>query len=433
MSVLVVLIPPRPRLAAGSAAATPAPAPDEFVWVLSDDRLSIAREGRGAASALPRAESLIAVLAPTDVSWHRIDCPRASPARMAAALTGVLEEMVIDDVEGLHLALAPGARPGEPTWVAATDRNWLQQALARLEQGGRAVERVTPSMWPDTPPTLHVHESLATDGRLQLTLSHAHPEGVGHWPLGPTPGALGASAGSGGLRALLPQPLPPDWRCSATPAAASAAGQWFGPDSPVQIQSATEQALQATRSLWNLRQFSLVAAHRGLARLRDGWRRVSRDRAWRPLRWGLATLVVVQIVGLNLAAWQQRKTLAAKQTQMVALLQAAHPQVRAVLDAPVQMQRETDALRASAGRAGDSDLEPMLQAAASAWPQPQPVGQFSYEPGKLTLATPGWSEDQINGFRAALAPAGWRVEADGGRLTLQRAPAGAPAGARPRS
>jgi general secretion pathway protein L len=430
MSVLVVLIPPRPRLTAGSAAAVPAPAPEEFAWALAEDQLHIGSEGRSAANALPRADSLIAVLAPTDISWHRINCPKAAPARMAAALAGVLEERVIDDVESLHLALAPDARPGEPTWVAATDRRWLQQALSRLEQGHRVVERVSPSMWPDTPPTLHVHEDLATDGRLPLTLSHAHPDGVGHWPLGQ---AQGTPVGAGGLRALLPQPIPPDWRCSATPAAASAAGQWFGPDTPLQVQSATQQALQATRSLWNLRQFSLVATHRGLARLRNGWRHVRRDHAWRPLRWGLATLIVVQIAGLNLAAWQQRQTLAAKQAQMVVLLQTAHPQVQAVLDAPIQMQRETDALRARAGRAGDGDLEPMLQAAASAWPQPQPVGQFSYEPGKLTLAAPGWSEAQVNNFRAALTPAGWHVEADADRLTLQRAAATPSAGARARS
>ena len=44
-----------------------------------------------------------------------------------------------------------------------------------------------------------------------------------------------------------------------------------------------------------------------------------------------------------------------------------------MLDAPVQMRRETEALRAAAGKAGDTDLEPMLQAAASAWPPNRPA------------------------------------------------------------
>ena len=415
MSVLVVLIPPRPRLAAGSAAASPAPALHEFVWALSEDQLAVQSEGRGLAAVMPRATSVVAVLAPTDVSWHRITCPKAPTARMAAALAGVLEDAVIDDIHDLHLALAPGAKAGEATWIAATDRAWLAQALGRLEQGGLAVERVVPSMWPDAPPTLHIHDGVSADGRALITLSHAHPDGVNHWPLGAT---------SAGLRGLLPQPLPVDWRCSATPAAAAVAEQWLGADSPTQIQSATQQAVQATRSLWNLRQHSLVAKHRGLSRLRDAGRRLLRDRAWRPMRWGLVSLLLVQVFGLNWAAWQQRQLLAAKRAQILAVLNQTHPQVRAVLDAPVQMQRETDALRVAAGRAGESDLEPMLQAAASAWAVPQPVTQLNYEPGRLTLAAPGWSDEQINSFRDALAPAGWRVEFASGRLTLQRAASG---------
>ena len=51
------------------------------------------------------------------------------------------------------------------------------------------------------------------------------------------------------------------------------------------------------------------------------------------------------------------------------------------------MQRETQALRTLAGKPGDSDLEPMLQAAAAAWPNERPpVENLRFEPGKLTLA-----------------------------------------------
>ena len=146
---------------------------------------------------------------------------------------------------------------------------------------------------------------------------------------------------------------------------------------------------------------------------------------WRPARWGLAALVAIQLLGLNIAAWQQRRTLESKRDAMAELLRVAHPQVRAVLDAPAQMQRETDALRAAAGRAGEEDLESALQAAASVWPQQQPVQTLGYEGGRLTLAAPAWTEPQIARFRDAVQPAGWRVEAADGRLTMSRPPAGA--------
>jgi general secretion pathway protein L len=86
------------------------------------------------------------------------------------------------------------------------------------------------------------------------------------------------------------------------------------------------------------------------------------------------------------------------------------------------MQREAQSLRALAGKPGDADLEPMLQAVASAWPMDRPpVENLRYEPGKLTLAAAGWSPPQIETFRNQLLPAGWQVESAEGRLTLSRA------------
>jgi len=90
------------------------------------------------------------------------------------------------------------------------------------------------------------------------------------------------------------------------------------------------------------------------------------------------------------------------------------------------MQREVQALRSIAGKPGDTDLEPMLVAAASAWPADRPpVDNLRYEPGKLILAAAGWSDQQIAQFRGMLQPAGWQVESAEGRLTLSRARPGA--------
>ncbi|MFT3957423.1 MAG: hypothetical protein QM722_24495 [Piscinibacter sp.] len=83
-------------------------------------------------------------------------------------------------------------------------------------------------------------------------------------------------------------------------------------------------------------------------------------------------------------------------------------------------------MRSVAGKAGDADLEPMLMAAASAWPPDRPpVETLRYEPGKLTLAAAGWSEPQIAQFKSLLQPAGWQVDANGTQIVLSRARAGA--------
>lgn len=415
MSTLVVQIPSRPRLQArdANAAAPEAGMSAEYAYALSPDGLGLSAQGRGPLALMPKATSAVAVVADADVSWHRITMPKAPAARLSAALTGVLEDNLLEEAAGVHLAVAPGATAGEPTWVAAVDRAWLTAELATLEKANVFIDRVVPMSWPDEPPSGHFAE--VGDPSQGATLTWAHAEGVAHVNL---QGTL--------ARALLPTPLPEGARWSATPATAAAAERWLGV--PVTVMDWPQRALQASRSLWNLRQFTLARKNRGTRALRDLWRQFLTP-AWKPMRYGIVTLVLVQLIGLNLWAGHQRREVEGKRQQMVRLLQAAYPQVKAVLDAPLQMQRETDTLRATAGKAGDTDLEPMLQAAANAWPGDRPpVDNLRYEPGKLTLSAAGWNPAQIDLFRDQLRPSGWQVEAQDGRLTLSRAPAGAAAG-----
>ncbi len=410
MSTLVVQLAPRGRLRARSAADSGramATTAGELSYVLSRDGLSVSAQGACAPALLPRADTVALVLADCDLSWHRITLPKAPAARLRAALAGVLEEALLDDAANVHLALAPQAVAGQPTWVAAVDRHWLTSELAALEKSNVFVDRVLPASWPDDPPSGHfAHADEVEPSSLALHWSHA--DGVATLSL------------QGGLtRALLPQPLPAGARWSATPAAATAAERWL--DAPVVVLSAAERALQATRSLWNLRQFELARRSKGTRALRDALRGL-RSPAWRPARWGLAALVLTQLIGLNLWAWHLQSTLSAKRVAQVTLLQTTFPQVRAVLDAPLQMQREVALLRAAAGQPDELDLEPLLQAAAAAWPSDlAAVDSIRYEPGKLTLAASSWDAERIEQFRAQLQPMGLRLDVTDGRLVLSRA------------
>jgi general secretion pathway protein L len=137
------------------------------------------------------------------------------------------------------------------------------------------------------------------------------------------------------------------------------------------------------------------------------------------VRIGLGALVGVQLVGLNAWAWQQQRTLAAKRQAMEQVLRATHPGVRSVLDAPLQMQRETDRLRALAGRPGEADYEPMLGAAAAAWPDGAgPAPALRFEGARLTLTVAGWGEPQVRQFRDRLRGAGYAAELVEGRVVV---------------
>ena len=238
MSTLVVQIPSRARLQARNPGqvASESGLSTEYPYALSPDGLALSSQGRCSIALLPKAAGAVAVLADSDVSWHRITLPKAPAARLPAALIGVLEEALLEEAASVHIAVAPDATAGEPTWVAVVDRAWLTSELAMLEKAHVFIDRVVPMSWPDEPPTGHFAE--LGDASQGATLTWAHPDGVAQISL---QGTL--------ARSLLPNPLPEGVRWSATPATAAAAERWLGV--PVTVMDWPQRALQASRSLWN--------------------------------------------------------------------------------------------------------------------------------------------------------------------------------------
>ena len=419
MSILILQLPARSRLNAELAMAettsSTALATKEYAYVLSTDGQTVARQGRCALSMVPRADTVVAVLAPTDVSWHRLTLPKAPAARLRAALASMLEDALLTDPDDMHLALAPAAKVGQPAWVATCDLTWLTSQMMLLEKAKLRVDRVVPAVWPDEPATGYFHEvheassGAAADRGLDIVLTWSTLDGVASWPL------------TGGLsRALVPESLPPQTRFFATPQVASPAERWLGQAVTVQTQS--EHLLQANRSLWNLLQFDLTPNSKGFNAVSDRWRQFLSPQ-WRPVRVGLMALAAAQILGMNLWAWQQEHLLKLKRAEMVTLLQKAHPQVKAILDPAVQMQRETDALRAVAGQPGDNDLEGLMSLVASAWPNDTPSATLQYDGSKLTVAPPpAWNPEDIEQFRAKLSATGAQVALSEGRLEIKRGP-----------
>ena len=418
MSTLVIQLPERPRLRAGAHGETESAGPRrDYAYVTSADGIEFEAQGEAAGSLLPGAAIVIAVVQEADVAWHRITLPKAPAARLRAALTGVLEEALLEDADSVHLAIAPLAVAGQPTWVAAVDKEWLRGELAALHKAGVFVDRVVPMAWPDDPPAGHFHAPWTgvANSMQGVMLTWASTEGVATVRL------------DGGLaRALVPQPAPVATRWTASPIAAVAAEQWLG--APVNVMPTEQRLLQAGRSLWNLRQFDLARKTKGARALRD-WVRRAMSPAWRPVRIGFAVLVLAQIVGLNLWALHQRGAIEARRASIQALVKKTFPRVSegdVQRDPAAVMLRETQSLRTLAGKSGEADLEPLLLAAAAAWPADRPpVENLRFEPGKMTLAATGWSDVQIEQFKSVLRPAGFQVDFGEGRLVVSRARGGA--------
>lgn len=406
MSLLIVELPPRPRRDPQPDGAAPETAAAvEWSFVYSEDGRSATRGGRAAASLLPRASTIVAVADAADVAWHRVQLPKLGRSRLRAALSGVLEEQLLGDAEAAYLALGPTAG-ASGRWVAALDRAWLASQLSALDEAGLPVDRLVPFAAPTAegePPAGWFDADANAPETDPPRLVLATADGVCALPA------------SGPARQLVPMDHPATWR--ATPASAAAAERWLG--APVPVATRTERLLeQALADGPNLLQFDLAPRHRGMRFAGDGARQLM-GREWRWLRWGVAAAVLVQLAGLNLYAWQQERRIAEKREALARLLKEAHPQVRAVLDAPLQMQRETDALRARSGRAGKADLEPLLAAAAAAWPDGAPPAQMlRYDAGRLSLSAPGVGESQLAPLRERLRAAGLEATLVEGRVQI---------------
>lgn len=408
MSTLLLFLPPRTRLRAPGRAVPEAPL-REYDYALTSDGRQITSEGRAAPASLPAADSVVAIVAESDISWRRVELPRAG-RQMRAALAGKLEEMLLDEPDTLHFALEPDALGGDTAWVAVTSRPWLADHLAQLETAQVFIDRVAPLSWPDELARGHFFEAQGDKAGGGVALRWSHVDGVATLPL------------EGGLaRQFFPPGLVHAAQWTATPPVATVAERWLG--TTVTVQSPAQRALAVLDSAWDLRQFDLAPRARGVRALRLVTREFMR-KPWRPVRIGLAGLALVQLLGLNLWAWHQKRELAARRDAVTTTLTSAFPQVRAILDAPAQMQKQLDLLRVSAGSIGEQDLEALLGAAATAWPGDRPPTEaLAFEPGRLTLSAQGWSPTQIDNFRNQLRSEGWQLDASEGKLTISRASA----------
>lgn len=384
MSTLLVLL-PRETPAAGG----------EFAFALSDDRRTVRSHGAAPAARLPQprgtSAEIVAVVPPEALSWHRLELPkgvaRGSP-RLRNVLEGLLEERLLDEPDALHFALGPEAA-GSTVWVAACDRAWLRRCLQTLEAAGRAANRVVPEFAPQNLPLL-----CALGPANQPVLVWADAQGVLCLPL------------AAGCVALLPTAAR-EAACHAEPAAAGVAEQVFGRS--VQLEQPHQRWLRAAQSAWNLAQFEF--ANSGQARiakkLASGWTEFVRAPHWRPARWGAALFIALNVLGLNAWAWKEKAALQAKREAIRSTLTQTFPHVRAVVDAPAQMEREVAALRQQAGIASGRDLESMLAALAMAAPPGRTVTGLEYNGNDLRVRGLRLSAEELRPVAANLRSLGY--------------------------
>lgn len=380
----------------------------EWAYALTPDGRTLADHGKAPAALLPQPRGagaeVVAVVPVQALAWHRVDLPKGvAPAtpRLRTALEGLLEEQLLDEAEDLHLAVAPGARAGEPAWVAVCHRAWLRNALQLLEAAGRPASRVVPEFAPEGTATIAV---LGDPEQPQVVVSSE--KGVLALPL------------STAALPLLPV-LPEDAPRYAEPAVAAVAEQVL--QHKMELQQAPQRWIQSAATRWDLAQFDFASTPRAraLKKLATGWGDVLHGPPWRPARWAAIALVAINVLGLNAWAWKERAGIEAKRDEVRRTLTDTFPQVKVVVDAPVQMERELAQLRQAAGSVSARDLEPLLAAAGAALPDGRLPSSIEYTPGELRLRGVTLAPDEESVVSGRLQAAGYRARVDDGSLLLR--------------
>ncbi len=303
-------------------------------------------------------------------------------------------------------------RAGATVWVAACDKAWLRSAVGALEAARRPVARIVPEFAPDLAPEPQWSlVAVGTPGQASLVLTGQRPEsGVTVLPLDRAGVAL----------ALQSAPDASDSEMAAEPAVAELAEQLL--QRPVRLEQPAQRWLRAAASPWDLAQFELANSGRSrvMKRLGAYWQALRRAPQWRALRWGLGLLVLANLAGLNAWAWHERVTLEQERTQVRAALTQTFPNVRVVVDAPVQMEREVSALRQASGAASGRDLESLLAVLGAAAPAGKSVYAIEYVAGEIRVKGLGLSAAQAADTLRTLAATGYTARADRDSLLVHQ-------------
>jgi general secretion pathway protein L len=353
-----------------------------------------------------RQTEVVALVPAAALSWHRVTLPAGlghHSAKLQAALQGLLEDRLLQEPQQLHLALAPQWRAGSPAWVAACDKAWLQAHLHTLREAGWPVQRIVPEFAP--PASGQRWHALGDEASGWLWCCDAE-QGVSGWPV--------AAAAQ----------LPSSWWANATLEAEPGLARWAQSRGlqPPALTDTRAHWPAAARGDWNLAQFDLQsdARTRQWQSLRRGVDALARQPQWRPARWGLAALLLSQLIGLQAWAWMTRQHWQAEQDTWTQMLQHSFPKVGVVIDAPLQMARELARLRQASGQLTAQDFEAQLHALGSALPQGVAApARLDYQNGQLRWPTLALNAQQQSAFEQALQSQGLRLRDEGGMSRLQ--------------
>ena len=361
--------------------------------------------------AIARSGEIVAVVPVELLSWHRVELPKGigpGSAKLRPVLEGLLEDRLLDETAQLQLALGPvTGSGGGSVWVAACDKSWLHGHLQALETAQRRVSRVVPEFTPQAG-VLRMHV-ISDAGQPQLIMTGGQATGVMRLPL--TPAAMALVPNTENDEEIL---------MFADPDVIELAEELL--QRKVELTTRPQRWMEAAQSSWDLAQFELASSSRlrALKRLTMFVQDLLHTPAGRPARWGFAFLVVIQLAGLNIWSWQVQNNLQARQTAIANTLLQTFPQIKLVVDAPLQMERELVILRQTSGALSSRDLEPVLAALGSVGRADLSLSAIEFIAGETRLKGMQLGTPEASRMSEQLQRLGYTARQDGDTFFIQQ-------------
>jgi len=387
LSTLIVSLPPR----------EPAVPLQEWQWpelpfTLVDKAGQVQRAGHAALALLPRANETRLIVAARDVLLLATTVPPLKGPKLRQALPNIVEDQLIQDPLGCHIALDPVALPDGRRVLAVVDRAWFRTICDAFAAAGHRRLSAVPATRclpaPREPAQAPLDapvdgEAAKADAITLATAPAARPTAVAAVlglattvePALVEAGALPVAAGAPRLElAIARGALGEGFAAPASRAAGTLAALAGGGD--VELYELGEPGAEPRLASVGRTDGPLLPgaqplpfdtfARRALAERFDlcqfefesqPWRfdRATMKRLRVPIVLVAATLGVA-VIGMNLHWWKLSRERDALSAQITETLLSAFPKTTTVLDPPAQMQRQLDQLRLAAGELSPNDF-----------------------------------------------------------------------------
>lgn len=339
MSTLYIRLPSK---AAADAAEHWLALPCPFALATSAD--VVEREGiaplSDLAGAVASAHRVVLLLAASDVTLLRVKTPPLSAARLKLALPNLVEDRLMTDPD--ECVVVPGNLADGLRTAAVAQRGWLDILSKSFTSFGARSLLAVPAQLCLPYREGHVTAAIAEHGvDIDLTLRLSEQDGVG-LPIMPESNDTAAQEVLATLRALAPE-LPITLYVPQ--------GRVVGYQ---QVEGSDIAVFADNWAHW------IAGAGKQSLNLLSGLGAGSGPQVnWRQWRWAIglaASILLVNVIGLNIDWWRMKREAASLRTATMQTFKSTYPKETVILDPVAQMHKKIDEAQRNAGRAAPDDF-----------------------------------------------------------------------------